>query len=132
MPDWEMTTKTKLKDAWAAGNAAINGWLAVPSPVTAELTARADFDSVTVDLQHGLIDYQAALTMLQAMSASGVTPMAARAVARARAHHEAAGRGRARHRLPDGSTPPRTPRTWCATPATHRAGCAASGRRAPQ
>ena len=76
MPDWEMTTKTKLKDAWAAGNAAINGWLAVPSPVTAELTARADFDSVTVDLQHGLIDYQTALTMLQAMSASGVTPMA--------------------------------------------------------
>ena len=71
-----MTAKTRLQDTWAAGKAAINGWLAVPSPVTAELTARADFDSVTVDLQHGLIDYQAALTMLQAMSASGVTPMA--------------------------------------------------------
>ena len=68
--------KTRLQDTWAAGRAAINGWLAVPSPVTAELTARADFDSVTVDLQHGLIDYQAALTMLQAMSASGATPMA--------------------------------------------------------
>ena len=68
--------KTRLLDTWAAGRAAINGWLAVPSPVTAELTARADFDSVTVDLQHGLIDYQCALTMLQAMSASGVTPLA--------------------------------------------------------
>ena len=68
--------KTRLQDAWAAGRAAINGWLAVPSPVTAELTAKADLDSVTVDLQHGLIDYQAALVMLQAMSASGVTPIA--------------------------------------------------------
>ena len=68
--------KTRLLDTWAAGKAAVNGWLAVPSPVTAELTARADLDSVTVDLQHGLIDYQCALTMLQAMSASGVTPLA--------------------------------------------------------
>ena len=68
--------KTRLLDTWAAGRAAVNGWLAVPSPVTAELTARADLDSVTVDLQHGLIDYQCALTMLQAMSASGVTPLA--------------------------------------------------------
>ncbi len=68
--------KTRLLDTWAEGKAAINGWLAVPSPITAELTARADFDSVTVDLQHGLIDYQAALTMLLAMSASAATPMA--------------------------------------------------------
>ena len=68
--------KTRLLDTWAAGKAAVNGWLAVPSPVTAELTARADLDSVTVDLQHGLIDYQCALTMLQAMSALGVTPLA--------------------------------------------------------
>ena len=68
--------KTRLIDTWAAGKAAINGWLSVPSPVTAELTSKADLDSVTVDLQHGLIDYQAALAMLQAMSASGVTPLA--------------------------------------------------------
>ncbi len=71
-----MTAKTRLRDTWAAGKAAINGWLAVPSPVVAELTAQADFDSVTVDLQHGLVDYQAALAMLQAMSASDATPMA--------------------------------------------------------
>ena len=68
--------KTRLIDTWAAGEAAINGWLAIPNTVTAELTAKADLDSVTVDLQHGLIDYQAALLMLQALSASGVTPMA--------------------------------------------------------
>ena len=68
--------KTRLIDTWAAGKAAINGWLAIPNTVTAELTVKADLDSVTVDLQHGLIDYQAALSMLQAVSASGVTPLA--------------------------------------------------------
>ena len=35
-----------------------------------------DFDSLTIDLQHGLVDYQTALTMLQAMTTSGITPMA--------------------------------------------------------
>ena len=68
--------KTRLIDTWAAGKAAINGWLAVPSAVMAEITAMADLDSVTVDLQHGLNDYPAALAMLQAMSGSDATPMA--------------------------------------------------------
>ena len=37
---------------------------------------KAGFDSVTIDLQHGLNDYQAALAMLQALAASDSTPMA--------------------------------------------------------
>ena len=36
----------------------------------------AGFDSITIDLQHGLVDYQTALGMLQAIGASGVTPIA--------------------------------------------------------
>jgi 4-hydroxy-2-oxoheptanedioate aldolase len=54
----------------------VNGWLAIPSSVTAELMSKQDFDSITVDLQHGLNDYQSALVALQAMAESGVTPMA--------------------------------------------------------
>lgn len=65
-------TTMPLKDHFAAGGTAINGWCAIPSPVTAEVIARAGFDMVTIDLQHGLIDYQAALTMLQAMQAAPV------------------------------------------------------------
>ena len=58
---------TDLKAHFAEGGTAVNGWCAIPSPVTAEITGRAGFDIVTVDLQHGLIDYQMALTMLQVL-----------------------------------------------------------------
>ena len=34
-----------------------------------------DFDSITIDMQHGLVDYQMALNMLQVISGSGKTPM---------------------------------------------------------
>ena len=52
---------------FAAGAKAVNGWCAIPSPVTAEIMGRQGFDLMTVDLQHGLIDYQMALTMLQVL-----------------------------------------------------------------
>ncbi|WP_193180032.1 HpcH/HpaI aldolase family protein [Nisaea sediminum] len=67
--------KTRLKDCLASGKGAINGWLSIPNTFTAEIMAAQDFDSVTIDLQHGLVDYQAALGMLQAMSASNATPV---------------------------------------------------------
>lgn len=52
---------------FAAGGKAVNGWCALPSPVTAEIMGRQGFDLMTVDLQHGLMDYQMALTMLQVL-----------------------------------------------------------------
>lgn len=58
---------TDLKSHFAAGGTAVNGWCAIPSTVTAEIMGRAGFDMVTVDLQHGLIDYQMALTMAQVL-----------------------------------------------------------------
>ena len=61
-----------LKQHFADGGKAINGWCAIPSPVTAEVMARQGYDLVTVDLQHGLVDYQMALTMLQAVSGFGM------------------------------------------------------------
>ncbi len=68
--------KTRLVDIWKEGRAAINTWLSAPNAVTAEITSKADVDSITVDLQHGLIDYPSALTLFQAISASDATPMA--------------------------------------------------------
>lgn len=67
---------TKLHDRWAAGQNGLNGWCALPCPVTAEIMSLHDYDSLTIDLQHGLVDYQTALSMLQAMTASGITAMA--------------------------------------------------------
>lgn len=67
---------TQLQEKWASGNAALNGWCAIPSTVSAEIMAYSGFDSITIDLQHGLVDYQTALAMMQAMSGSDVTPLA--------------------------------------------------------
>lgn len=64
-----------LKKLWAEGRTAVNGWLAIPSSYSAEAMAHEDFDSVTVDMQHGMIDFQAAVSMLQAISTTAKTPM---------------------------------------------------------
>ena len=37
------------------GGKSINGWCAIPFTVTAEIAARQGFDTVTIDLQHGLL-----------------------------------------------------------------------------
>jgi 4-hydroxy-2-oxoheptanedioate aldolase len=55
-----------LKAHFARGGKAINGWCSIPSAVTAEIMAQL-FDTVSIDLQHGLMDYQTALSMLQAI-----------------------------------------------------------------
>jgi len=65
----------KLKQHWAEGRPAINGWLSIGNPLTAEIMAAQGYDSITIDAQHGALDYSAVLPMLQAMRASGVTPM---------------------------------------------------------
>ncbi|MGI9418387.1 MAG: HpcH/HpaI aldolase family protein [Geminicoccaceae bacterium] len=62
---------TKLEKIWGEDGTVVNGWLSIPSSVTAELVARQGYDSVVVDLQHGLIDYQTAITMMQAINAAG-------------------------------------------------------------
>ena len=64
-----------LRDCWAKEKGAINAWCSIPSAVTAEMMSLNDFDSITIDMQHGLVDYQAALNMLQVISGSGKTPM---------------------------------------------------------
>ncbi|HZP89246.1 MAG TPA: aldolase/citrate lyase family protein [Burkholderiales bacterium] len=65
-----------IKTIWKSGGAVINGWLGIPSSVAAENMAQAQWDSLTVDLQHGLVDYQTAVTMLQAISTTATIPLA--------------------------------------------------------
>lgn len=67
---------TAVRDLWAQGRPVLNGWLSIGNPFTAEIMAAQGYDSVTIDVQHGALDYGNALPMLQAMRASGVTPMA--------------------------------------------------------
>ncbi len=68
--------ENQLRSLWRAGHAATCCWLTIPSAFTAELMAHAGFDSLTIDLQHGLIGYETAVSMLQAISTTPVTPLA--------------------------------------------------------
>lgn len=66
----ENTVKTK----WKNGEVTLGGWLSIPSSASAEVMAHQGFDWVNIDMQHGLIDYQVAVTMLQAISQTGTIP----------------------------------------------------------
>ena len=68
--------KNKIKQMMAEGKPVINGWLAIPSTASAEAMAHCGWDSLTIDMQHGLVDYSNALPILQAISTTDVTPLA--------------------------------------------------------
>jgi 4-hydroxy-2-oxoheptanedioate aldolase len=65
----------KVKQAWADGKRTVNGWLAIPSGFAAETMAQAGWDSLTVDLQHGVQDYHSMVACFQAMQVHPVLPM---------------------------------------------------------
>ncbi|MEE2774629.1 MAG: aldolase/citrate lyase family protein [Pseudomonadota bacterium] len=67
--------KNNLRDLWSKEMPAINGWLSMPSAFGAEIMANQGFDSLTLDIQHGVIDYQDALRMLQSLGAYSVAPL---------------------------------------------------------
>lgn len=66
----------RLKRRWAAGEAVLNGWLGIPHGFAAELMAAAPWDSLTVDMQHGVQDYMSLLACLQAVQARGLPVLA--------------------------------------------------------
>ena len=64
-----------LKARLDAGKACVNGWLAIPSGFSAEVMAGCGWDSVTVDMQHGVQDYQSMVQCFQAMDKHPITPL---------------------------------------------------------
>ena len=68
--------KNRIKRIWKEGNAVINGWLSIPNSFSTEIMAHAGWDSLTIDLQHGLNDYSASIEMLQAISITETVPLA--------------------------------------------------------
>lgn len=65
----------RLREIWAAGGAVVNGWLAIPSVFSAETMAHQGWHSLTLDMQHGVIDYQVAVGMLAAISTTDTVPV---------------------------------------------------------
>ncbi len=64
-----------LRRIWGEGRVAVNGWLAIPSGFAAECMAQCGWDTLTVDLQHGVQDYMSMVACFQAIGAHPVTPM---------------------------------------------------------
>src|ERR1700744_4567213 len=64
-----------LKKRLQAGKACVNAWLAIPSGFSAEVMAQCGWDAVTVDIQHGVQDYQSMVTCFQAMDKYPITPL---------------------------------------------------------
>lgn len=67
--------ENRLRSLWQTGGAVLNGWLAIPDSFSAEVMAHQGWDSLTIDLQHGVVDYQRMLGMLQAISTTSTVPV---------------------------------------------------------
>jgi 4-hydroxy-2-oxoheptanedioate aldolase len=67
--------ENKLRSLWAADKTAVNGWLAVPDSFSAEVMALQGWDTLTIDLQHGLVDVMRLVPMLQAIQATPTMPV---------------------------------------------------------
>lgn len=65
----------RLRQIWQDGGAAANGWITLPSTLIAETLAHLNFDSITLDMQHGHIDYRDAWGMLTAISTTDTVPI---------------------------------------------------------
>ena len=69
--------KNKLKEIFKTTDGfATSGWLHIPNSWTAEIMANACWDCVTVDMQHGLMNIETAMQMLQAISTTNTVPLA--------------------------------------------------------
>ena len=67
--------ENRIRKIWRDGGAVINGWLAIPSSLSAETMSHQGWDSLTVDQQHGMVDFQSAVPMLQAISTTEPVPI---------------------------------------------------------
>ena len=56
--------KNSILDIWKKGKVAINGWLSIPNSFTAESMSKMGWDSLTIDLQHGINDYSTSLSTI--------------------------------------------------------------------
>ena len=67
--------ENRLRTIWREDETVVNGWLHVPSSFSVEVMAHAGYDSLTIDMQHGPIDYGTLIPMLQAISTTDTVPV---------------------------------------------------------
>ena len=68
--------ENRVRSILAEGKTALCGWLHIPSTWSAEVMAHQGWDSIVVDMQHGMMGMETAIQMLQAISTTDTVPMA--------------------------------------------------------
>jgi 4-hydroxy-2-oxoheptanedioate aldolase len=63
-----------VRDRWDKGESVVSAWLSIGNSYVAEMAGWSGVDCVTVDLQHGMIDIQTMIGMLQAISSTPAAP----------------------------------------------------------
>jgi 4-hydroxy-2-oxoheptanedioate aldolase len=66
-----MASGTALADLFRRGEPAITAWCGLPDPTVCGVLARENFDAVTIDMQHGAIDFAATLRAIPLVAAAG-------------------------------------------------------------
>lgn len=64
----------RVRERWAGGEAATNAWLTFEGAASAAVVARAGFDAVTVDLQHGSASLEDLGGLVAAVAPTGAVP----------------------------------------------------------
>jgi 4-hydroxy-2-oxoheptanedioate aldolase len=67
--------ENRIRTLWAEGKPVINGWLHIPSMWSTELMANQAWDSLLVDMQHGMMSMETTIQMLQAISTTDTVPL---------------------------------------------------------
>ena len=67
--------KNALREKLALGESTLGGWLAIGDSFTAEVMAKAGFDWLLIDLQHGVADTANMVPMLQAIATTPTVPL---------------------------------------------------------
>jgi 4-hydroxy-2-oxoheptanedioate aldolase len=66
-----MFTINALADRLRSGEPTLSAWCGLPDPATAGLLAREGFDAITIDMQHGAIDFAATVRTIPLVTAAG-------------------------------------------------------------
>ncbi|WP_413478775.1 HpcH/HpaI aldolase family protein [Vibrio hibernica] len=67
--------KNQLLEKFSAEQVMVNSWISIPSSYGAEVIAHTGVDSVTVDMQHGMIGFSDLVHIFQAVSGSSAVPL---------------------------------------------------------
>ncbi len=53
----------------------VNGWIHIESPISTKIMATNNFNSITIDLQHGMFDFDRCRDLIQVISNNNVFPI---------------------------------------------------------